>query len=223
MSIALSNSIASPPEERRWLELFVRHVVAPVPGLLTTRLFELEPGARVLWTEPHGSFVVGDHLAPGRPDRRRLLLVGGGTGVAPFVSTVRHLDAVGTEREVVVCHGARHVAELAYAELLQGLARRSREGASGLRRLDYLPTVSRPDAPENAGWRGHVGRVETLLPRAVETATGEALSPASTCVHVCGFQGTVDAALAVLEPLGFRTRRRARPDGSFDVLSESYG
>jgi NAD(P)H-flavin reductase len=154
------------------------------------------------------------------------VLVGSGAGLAPLVSMVRHLDAVGTEREVVLCHGARYAEELGYAELFRELVRRSDAGdpgASGIPRFRYLATVSRPDAPLNAGWTGPTGRVETLLPDAVERATGAPLEPESSFVHVCGYRGTIEATLAALAPRGFRTQRAARADGTFDVLSESYG
>jgi ferredoxin--NADP+ reductase len=205
-------SVASPPEERRLLEFFVRWAVHPQEGAFTTLLGRLALGDPVLWRGPKGHFTVA-------PDERRLVLVAAGTGVAPFVSTVKHLQASGSTRDVVLCHGASYADELGYRAYFEELAAASA-------RFRYLPTVSRPLAERNAGWRGASGRVHELLagaPSPYERLVGEPLAPETCVVHVCGFQGTVDAALAVLRPLGFRDRRAAGPEGRRDVEWESYG
>jgi ferredoxin--NADP+ reductase len=222
-------SIATPPEVTDHVELYIRWAQVPLRGRFTTALWRLTTGDAVLWKPPRGTFTIAERAPDGSPDERRLLLVAGGTGLAPFVSVVQHLRHAGTTREIVLCHGARHVAELGYRELLADLEQRSRAGDPPSWHFRYLPTVSRPREAGNEVWRGHTGRVDTLLlrtdgePSAVERAIGEALEPRNTCVYVCGFAGTVESVLAVVEPMGFRTRRNPRPDGSYDARSESFG
>lgn len=219
-------SIASPPEEQRHLELYVRLVRLPAERPhLTAELWRLRPGAPVLWKPPRGRFTIADQHPDGSPDGRRLLLLSAGTGLAPFVSCVLHRRAAGDPRPVVLCHGARYAEELGYRELLSGLEREL-----GPARFRYVPTLSRPGEERNAGWTGQVGRVESLLvrpeeggPSRLEHVLGERLDPRSHCAYVCGFGGTVSAVVDALTPLGFRTRERPRPDGSYDVRCESYG
>ena len=223
-------SIASPPEVTDYVELYIRCMEVPVKGHFTSELWRMELGGTVLWKPPRGRFTIVEHLPDGSPDDRRILLVAGGTGLAPFMSMVLHRMHRRSRREIVLCHGARHEQELGYRELLSDLERRSRDGEWGDWRLRYLPTISRPGEQANARWRGHQGRVETLLkrseeagPSAVEKAIGEALLPGNTCIYVCGFDGTVTSVLAVTGPLGFRSHRDRRADGSFDLVFESYG
>ena len=224
-------SIASPPGGGRSLELLIREVTSPPERThLTAKLWDLAVGSPVLFKAPRGKFTIAEHHADGSRDDRRLLLFAGGTGLAPFVSCVLHRAARGDPRPIVLCHGARHVAELAYAERFRQLERASSPAGRARSYFRYVPTVSRPGEAQNAGWTGNVGRVETLVarpaeggPSTLERALGEPLDPRASCAYVCGFDGTVAALRAALEPLGFRPRERPRPDGSFDLHWESYG
>src|ERR671939_215973 len=111
-------SIASPPEQRKRFELYIRWVRKPVPGRLTTELFNKKEGDEILWVKPTGIFTINDKLANGSPDNRRMVLIGGGTGLAPFVAYSLHLKSTNSKREIVVLHGASYVDELSYRELL---------------------------------------------------------------------------------------------------------
>ncbi len=62
--------------------------------------------------------------------------------------------ATGGPRKAVFLNGVSYVADLGYRDLLEGWA------ASGDYPVTYVPTVSRPDDPANAGWSGRTGRVE---------------------------------------------------------------
>ena len=114
-------SIASPPEQKNWFELVIRWVRKPVPGRLTTELFNKREGDEVLWLKPTGPFTINEKMPDGSPDNRRMVLIGGGTGLAPFIAYSLHLKAIGSKREIVVLHGASYVDELSYRELLTDL------------------------------------------------------------------------------------------------------
>jgi len=45
-------SIASHPENKDYIELVVRWVRKPLPGRLTTQLFNLKEGDEILWLKP---------------------------------------------------------------------------------------------------------------------------------------------------------------------------
>ena len=220
-------SIAGPPEEKGHYELYIRLAERPVPGKLTTMIWKLNPGDNIQLRHPKGAFTISHEMPDGSPDNRRIVMIGGGTGLAPFISAAKSLKAQGCKRELVICHGASYVSELGYADELKALAAES-EGNPDWN-LHYLPAISRPQEEENAGWEGQTGRVESFLDRddsgtsVLEKILGEALTPENTVFHICGFDGTIQAVLGAFEGQDFRTRKNKREDGSFEIKYESYG
>jgi ferredoxin/flavodoxin---NADP+ reductase len=216
-------SISSPPEEKRYFELYIKWTTKPVMGKLTSALFGMKEGDTLYWRKPAGAFTIEDKKADGTPDSRRLVLVASGTGLAPFISYVLHLKSIGSKREIVLLHGAKYAQELGYRDILEKMA-----GGDSLN-FKYLPTVSRPDHELSRGWRGSTGRVETLLVDKVddrsqlEKTVGEKVTPENSFFHVCGYQGTIDSVVSILGPLGFVTNHSKRKDGSFDIKIETYG
>ena len=80
-------SIASHPENRDYVELVIRWVRKPLPGRLTTQLFNAKEGDEILWLKPTGrALLINEELPNGEKDNRRIICIGGGTGLAPFVS-----------------------------------------------------------------------------------------------------------------------------------------
>src|SRR5919198_3858091 len=79
-------SIASAPEQKKLFELIIRWVRKPVPGRLTTELFNKKEGDEIMWVKPTGIFTINEKLHNGDPDNRRMVLIGGGTGLATFIS-----------------------------------------------------------------------------------------------------------------------------------------
>ncbi len=222
-------SIASPPERKDLMELYVRWARRPVPGKFTTLLWPMGPGDELVYREPKGAFTIQRTRPDGSPETRRMVLVGGGTGIAPFIAYALHLHHHGCDREILLCHGASYVEELGYRKLLQGIEEESLHGRPDWK-FRYLATISRPQEERNAGWDGPTGRVETLIqpaadggPSLAERVADERFTPENTTFYVCGFQGTVDAVMEAVRDRGFVTRKEAREDGSFDVLYESYG
>jgi ferredoxin--NADP+ reductase len=223
-------SIASPPQQKKHFELILRWVKKPVPGRLTTQMFDKKEGNEILWVKPTGIFTINEKFANGTPDNRRMVLIGGGTGLAPFISYSLYLKALGSKREIVVLHGASYVDELSYRDLLTNLENESLDKGKDNWNFRYRASISRPQEWFNRSWSGHKGRVESFLrPKAgkdkspLEELVGEAITPENTSFYVCGWQGTVDGVLDSLVPKGFVTERKKRKDGTFDVKFESYG
>jgi ferredoxin--NADP+ reductase len=160
-------STASRKDTPRDVEFFIRRVPG---GLLTSRLWEVAPGARVRLGRPKGLFT----LLPG--DGRAHLFVASGTGLAPFISMLELLFSRVEPPRVVVLHGASYVRELGYRERLE------RWVAEG-RPLAYLPTISRPADPLNAGWSGRTGRAAVVIDAACEELD---LDPRGTVAYLCG-------------------------------------
>lgn len=222
-------SIASPPEQKKYFELYIRWVRKPVPGRLTTELFERKEGDEIMWLRPTGPFVIVDKRADGSPDTRRMVMIGGGTGLAPFISFTLNLKARGDKRELVLLHGASYVDELGYRELFTELEEESIDKGRDKWNFKYRASISRPDEFLNRSWGGQKGRVETFLKPGpsgkspLEELVGEKITPENTMFYVCGWQGTVDGVMQHLTPLGFVEERKKRPNGTFDVRYESYG
>jgi CDP-4-dehydro-6-deoxyglucose reductase, E3 len=150
-----SFSIASPPHDSRLLELHVRRVAG---GEFSERLFNEDARSDLLRIEgPLGQFVYRPGIAP-------MLLVGGGTGLAPLLSILRHVVENGIEREMTLYWGVRGERDLYAHAVLEDLARRSIAGHAAIdhaARLRYVPVLSEP-APE---WRGSRGWVHEAVLR----------------------------------------------------------
>lgn len=223
-------SIASHPENRKYIELLVRWVRKPLPGTLTTQLFNAKEGDKISWLDPAGSALdINETMPDGSKDARRIVCLGGGTGLAPFASFAQHLREAGDKREIVVLHGASYVDELSYKGLLSDLEVESEEGGRKEWNFRYRAAISRPQEWFNRGWSGQVGRVESFLKPGedgkspLEKLVGEEITRDNTMFYVCGWQGTVDGVMEALRPKGFVAEQEKRGDGSFEVKYESYG
>ena len=137
-----SFSIASPPHDARLLELHVRRVVG---GEFTDRLFHEDMRAALLSIEgPLGTFTYRPHTI--HPPR--MVMIGGGTGIAPLLSILRHLIENGIERDIQLYWGVRSQPDLYAHARLEQLSRRAAS-------FSYVPVLSEA-AP---GWRGATGWV----------------------------------------------------------------
>ncbi|MGN6629535.1 MAG: FAD-binding oxidoreductase [Candidatus Nitrosocosmicus sp.] len=223
-------SIASPPQQKRHFELIIRWLKRPVPGNGTTQLFDLKEGSGIFWIKPAGTFTINEKMTNGDPDNRRMVLIAGDTGLAPFISFSLYLEAIGTKREIIVLHGANYMDELIYRELLTDLEFKSIDKGKDTWNFRYRASISRPEEWINRAWGGHKGKVESfLIPKPgqdksmLEDLVGETMTPENTSFYVCGWQYTINGVLDYLIPKGFVTERNKRKDGSFDIKVESYG
>jgi len=109
-------------------------------GPLTSRLQHIRASDRILVSKkPTGTLVV-DNLLPGR----FLYLLSTGTGLAPFMSIIRDPETYERFEKVVLVHGCRQVAELAYGERITAdLPRDELIGDYVRDKLIYYPTVTR--------------------------------------------------------------------------------
>lgn len=141
-----SFSIASPPHASRLLELHVRRVAG---GEFSEWLFGRDASNALITIEgPMGQFFYRDAPAGARP----LLLVGGGTGVAPLLSILRHVIENEIPRELTLYWGVRGARDL-YAD---AAVRRLMNAAP---RMRYVPVLSQPE-PQ---WRGRTGFVHAAV------------------------------------------------------------
>jgi ferredoxin/flavodoxin---NADP+ reductase len=179
-------SVASSPHEAAdGYEMYVRLV--PI-FKFTTALWRLPVGHRMRMIGPKGKFM----LQP--EDDRTHLFISTGTGIAPFISQMRTLIIDGAPRPVVMLNGVSYVHDLGYRPLLEDWQ------ASGEYPVTYIPTVSRPSDPANAGWNGRTGRVETNLDGVCDEL---GLTPENTIAYICGNPEMIVTAEAQLLARGF--------------------
>jgi CDP-4-dehydro-6-deoxyglucose reductase, E3 len=142
-----SFSIASPPKDARCLELHVRRVPG---GEWTEWLFGSGSvaGALIGIEGPLGRFHYREEPSHSRP----MLLVGGGTGIAPLLCILRHLVDTESQRELIVYWGVRSARDLYVEAAILELASR-------LPHLRYVAVLSEPDP----AWPGRSGLVHAAV------------------------------------------------------------
>ncbi len=129
-------SIASPAWEEH-LEFFS---VKVSDGALTSRLQHLEVGDHILLSRKTTGTLVADALEPGA----HLLMIGTGTGLAPFLSILRDPETHERFSHIVVAHTVRQKEELAYQMLLEEDIHDDEVfGELLANRFTYYPTVTR--------------------------------------------------------------------------------
>jgi ferredoxin/flavodoxin---NADP+ reductase len=101
-------SVASANYEDR-LEFF--SIKVP-DGPLTSRLQHLKQGDEIIVSRKATGTLVIDNLEDGR----NLYLIGTGTGLAPFLSVIKDPETYERFEKVVLLHGCRRVAELAWRD-----------------------------------------------------------------------------------------------------------
>ncbi len=194
--IVRAYSIASSSKAREYVELYITLVRS---GALTPRLWLLRNGDR-LWLGPKakGHFTMQDV-----PPDRNVVLIGTGTGLAPYIAMIRDYHRCNSGRKFVVVHGARYERDLGYRDELETLARECQT-------LEYLPTVSRPD--EDSEWSGHVGRIQSVLnDGSLAVALAAPLTADTTQVFLSGNPEMVDDLTHVFTARGFTLHAPRNP------------
>jgi len=166
-------------------ELYVRLVQG---GMFTPLLWQLPVGHRMRMIGPKGKFILE------ADDDRTHLFISSGTGNAPFIAMMQMLLRERRPRRAVFLNGVSYAGDLGYRSLVEGW---ERDGTYPVR---YIPTVSRPAAPENGGWSGRWGRVESIVGPVCDELD---LTPDDTIAYICGNPDMIIAAEATLLERGF--------------------
>jgi ferredoxin--NADP+ reductase len=180
-------SIASESKADEYLEFYLTVVMS---GELTPRLFNLKIKDRC-YVGPKAVGVFTLDKAPGK----HILMIGTGTGLAPYMSMLRsELDCNGS-RQFVIVHGARFSWDLGYRTELTGLARHCNN-------FHYIPMITRPQ--EDVTWRGHSGYLQNLIASgAIEEETGLPLAPENFDIFLCGNPGMIETVIEWAGARGF--------------------
>jgi ferredoxin--NADP+ reductase len=181
-------------------------------GTLTSRLRDIRPGDRVLLgRKPTGTLLVHD-LHPGR----NLYLLGTGTGFAPWLSIVKDPDTYERFERVILCHGVRHVRDLAYRDYVErGLPRHELLGDLLRDRLAYYPAVTREDCVHDGS--RHRGRLTDLMAsgQMMRDLGLQPLDPAHDRAMLCGSPQMLSDFRALLDGRGFAAAPRIGVPGHY--------
>jgi len=177
-------------------------------GPLTSRLQHIQVGDKiVVGKKPTGTLLI-DYLLPGK----NLYLFGTGTGVAPFLSIVRDPETYERFEKVILVHGVRQVAELAYHDYLsQELPAHEFLGEMVSAQMLYYPTVTREPF-----------RTQGRIPELIESGKMQAdlrlpsFDPAHDRAMLCGSPAMLRQLKELLEARGFVEGNTTKP-GDFVV------
>jgi Na+-transporting NADH:ubiquinone oxidoreductase subunit F len=182
-------SLANYPEENRIVMLLVRLATPPalapeevLPGIVSSYLFQVEPGSELQIEGPYGHFFATESDA-------EMVFVGGGAGMAPMRSHILdQLLRIRTERPISFWYGARNQRELFYDDLFDELQAQP----SNFR---WTVALSEPE-PD---WTGETGFIHEVL-------HGRYLAdhpcPEKCEFYLCGPPLMARATLAMLAGLG---------------------
>jgi ferredoxin-NADP reductase len=189
-----SYSIVSGPEDQNLVLTVERLEGGEVSPYL---IDELRPGDELELRGPIGGYFVWEQSSDAP-----LLLIAGGSGVAPFRAMLRHHVAVRGETAVRVLYSARSLEEVLYREELLSLGLNEDIG------VHLALTRAWPDT-----WHGHRGRITPELLRDVSWPPEE-----RPLIYICGPTAFVEAIAGQLVDLGHDPSRirteRFGPTGS---------
>ncbi|WP_372788990.1 NADH:ubiquinone reductase (Na(+)-transporting) subunit F [Paraconexibacter sp.] len=171
-----SFSLANLPDGST-LELMIkRYDGGRIAGMLESG--EIGPGTELGFTGPYGAFRL-------RSTDRPILMVAGGSGMAPQLGILRQMATEGCDRPVRFFYGARTRADLFHLDEIAAL---------GERLPDFAFTAVLSDATPDCAWDGPEGFVH----EAVGQAFLDGGLAADVEAYLCGPPPLVDAAIDLL-------------------------
>ena len=179
-----SYSIASAPEDEQLMLTVERLDDGEVSPYLVD---ELRAGDELELRGPIGGYFLWEESLGGP-----LVLIGGGSGVVPLRSMLRHWAVGSRTVPVRLVYSSRSLGEVIYRQELLGYA-------SAYEQVDVRLALTR-EWPED--YTGHTGRIDSALLAQVAGSPDE-----RPLVYVCGPNGFVEAAAGSLVELGHAPER----------------
>lgn len=164
----------------------VEFLIKKYPGGKFSALLDegLSVGDEIRVTGPYGSFTLKDgHALP-------IVCIGGGAGMAPILSLLRHLEETESTRPVRFYYGARTAEDLFYVDVINTIGK-------GLRDFEFVVCLSEsmPADPSAHPFEAEAGMVTDVVARREESLS-------KTEVYLCGPPPMVDAAMVFLDQHG---------------------
>ncbi len=172
-------------------------IVVVEDGELTPKLFKLEEGDSVQVSES----AAGSFTLEKTPPAEVLWLFATGTGLAPYIAMLRTSEPWEKFEKIVVVHGVRAAADLAYTAELK-----SYEEAYP-NRFQLLQTLTREDIPGKLK-----GRIPDLLEHGtLEQVTEIKMRPDNSSVMLCGNPAMLTSMEELLEKRSMKLHRKKSP------------
>jgi alkene monooxygenase reductase len=175
-------SIASPPGEAGRVDLIIK--IFPGGRFSTALDRHIKPGWPLRLRGPAGQFRV---MLSHRP----MVMIAGGSGLAPIRSMLHHLVTRGNERPVTFFFGARTDRDLFLLDELSALERAHAW-------FRFVPAVSEPERCATP-WPGASGLITDVARQRLDSLRGYE-------AYLCGPPRMVDAAIEVLLAKGCKPR-----------------
>ena len=142
---------------------------------------ELEVGQRMKMRVPFGVFTLREK------SEGDVIFIGGGSGMAPILSILRHMAEKGIDRKATFYYGARTRKDLFYLNEIQELG----EQMPG--EFRFVPALSEPEDDEE--WDGETGLITDVVQSLEDDLNG-------TEAYMAGPPPMIDAAIPVLMQMG---------------------
>lgn len=180
-----SYSIASAPEREGEVDLTVERIEdGEVSAYMHDVLIE---GDQIEVRGPIGGYFVWEAEM-----REPLLLIGGGSGVVPLMSMLRHRAAAGVHNPTALLYSSRSFEDIIYYDELEKL-RSSNPG------LQVFHTLTRSQPP---GWTGYARRIDPQMLKEVVQPLGRTVQ-----VFICGPTLLVETAANSLLRIGIPSKQ----------------
>src|SRR5919112_2844111 len=142
---------------------------------------ELEVGQAMKMKVPFGVFTLREK------SEGDVIFVGGGSGMAPILSILRHMAEKGIDRKATFYYGARTKADLFYLDEIKELG----EQMPG--EFRFVPALSEPEDGDD--WDGETGLITDVVQSLEDDLNG-------TEAYMAGPPPMIDAAIPVLMRMG---------------------
>ncbi|MCY0909584.1 MAG: 2Fe-2S iron-sulfur cluster binding domain-containing protein [Sulfobacillus thermotolerans] len=182
--VTRSYSMASTPRTLHQLEFLIK--VYPGGAFSSLLDGDLRPDDPLTLTGPYGICCRRDGEGP-------VVLVGGGSGMAPLLSIVRDMGDRGIDRPIWFFYGARNVPDLICQQEIVELG-------GHFQQFTFVPALSAWDGAQD--WHGETGYIHEVVHRWL--TRGE-LTEADA--YVCGPPPLIDAVIPVLRMKGIDVDR----------------
>lgn len=188
--VSRAYSMANYPEEKGTIMLNVRIASPPPnkpnvpPGQMSSFIFELKPGDKVIISGPYGEFYARD-------TDNEMVFIGGGAGMAPMRSHIfDQLKRLDSKRKMTFWYGARSLREAFYVEEFDALAKKHDN-------FTWHLALSEPLPEDN--WKGPTGFIHQVL---FDMYLKEHPAPEDCEYYLCGPPMMNEAVFKMLDSLG---------------------
>lgn len=183
-------SMANYPEERGIIMLNVRIATPPPnepdapPGIMSSYIFNLNPGDKVTISGPFGDFFAKD-------TENEMVFIGGGAGMAPMRSHIfDQLGRINSQRKMSFWYGARSKREMFYVEDFDTLASENEN-------FEWHCALSDPLESDN--WTGYTGFIHDVI---LKNYLNDHPAPEDCEYYMCGPPMMNNAVVKMLKDLG---------------------